>query len=163
MGYDTSAKVNPPLRSTKDVEAVKKGLADGVIDVIATDHAPHSPLEKDVEFDKAAFGMIGLETALPLTLELVRDGILGLPEAIAKLTSNAASVLGIPGGDLEEGAQADIALIDPELEFEFKKEYILSRSKNSPFIGKILKGINELTMIGGKIVFERDVQDPGRR
>ncbi len=163
VGYNTNAKVNPPLRSPKDVEAVKKGLTDGVIDVIATDHAPHSSLEKDVEFDKAAFGMIGLETALPLTLELVRAGILDLPGAIAKLTCNAASILGISGGLLEKDGQADITLIDPDFEFEFKEENIFSRSKNSPFIGKRLKGITEMTMIGGKIVFERDVQNPGRR
>ena len=155
IGYDTNAKVNPPLRSTNDVKAIKNGLAEGVIDVIATDHAPHSPLEKDLEFDSAAFGMIGLETALPLTLKLVREGILELPEAIKKLSHNPASILGIPGGRLIEGTQADLALIDPGFEYVLMGEDILSKSKNSPFIGETLKGKNELTMVEGKIVWER--------
>ncbi|MBC8456848.1 MAG: dihydroorotase [Deltaproteobacteria bacterium] len=155
IGYDTNAKVNPPLRSSNDVKAIKKGLAEGVIDVIATDHAPHSPLEKDCEFDSAAFGMIGLETALPLTLKLVREGMLELPEAIRKLSSNPAGILGIPGGRLIEGAQADLALIDPEFEYVLMGDDILSKSKNSPFIGETLKGRNELTMVKGKIVWER--------
>jgi len=155
IGYDTNAKVNPPLRSSNDVKAIKKGLAEGVIDVIATDHAPHSPLEKDLEFDSAAFGMIGLETALPLTLKLVREGMLELPEAIRKLSYNPAGILGIPGGRLIEGAQADLALIDPEFEYVLMGEDILSKSKNSPFIGETLKGRNELTMVEGKIVWER--------
>ena len=128
IGYDTNAKVNPPLRTSNDVKAIEKGLAEGVIDAIATDHAPHSPLEKDLEFDSAAFGMIGLETALPLTLKLVREGMLELPEAIRKLSSNPARILGIPGGQLIEGAQADLALIDPECEYVLMKEDILSKS-----------------------------------
>jgi dihydroorotase len=156
IGYDTRAKVKPPLRTPEDVREIKKGLSEGVIDVIATDHAPHSPLEKDLEFDKAAFGMIGLETALPLTLELVREGILGLAEAIKKLSYNAASILGIPGGRIFEGDRADLAIIDPEYEYVLREEDILSKSKNSPFIGKTLKGKNELTMIGGKVVWRRD-------
>ena len=155
IGYDTRAKVKPPLRTSEDVQEIKKGLADGVIDVIATDHAPHSPLEKELEFDKAAFGMIGLETAVPLTLKLVRDGVLGLAEAIRKLSYNAASILDIPGGRLLEGDRADLALIDPEYEYVLQEEDICSKSKNSPFIGKTLKGRNELTMIGGKVVWRR--------
>ena len=155
IGYDTNAKVNPPLRSSNDVKAIKKGLAEGIIDVIATDHAPHSPLEKDLEFGSAAFGMIGLETALPLTLKLVREGMLELPEAIRKLSYNPAGILGIPGGRLIEGAQADLTLIDPEFEYVLMGEDILSKSKNSPFIGETLKGRNELTMVEGKIVWER--------
>ncbi len=155
IGYDTNAKVNPPLRTPEDVEAIKKGLAEGVIDVIATDHAPHSKLEKELEFDKAAFGMIGLETALPLTLELVREGILGLPEAIKKLSYNPAEILGIPGGYLKEGVSADLAVIDPEYEYCLRETDILSKSKNSPFIGKTLKGRNELTMVEGRVVWER--------
>ena len=154
MGYDTHAKMNPPLRSEEDVEAIKRGLAEGVIDVIATDHAPHSPLEKNLEFDKAAFGIIGLETAVPLTLALIRDGILSLPEAIKKLSSNPAAILGVDGGILEEGGSADLAIIDPEYEYVLKSEDIQSKSKNSPFIGKPLKGRNTLTMIEGRIVWE---------
>jgi dihydroorotase len=155
-GYDTNAKMNPPLRAPDDLEAIKKGLSEGVIDAIATDHAPHSPLEKELEFDKAAFGIIGLETALPLTLELVRDGVLDLPEAIGKLSSNPAKILGVQGGRLEIGASADLALIDPETEYELREEDILSKSKNSPWIGKTFKGRSELTMVGGKIVWEKD-------
>ena len=156
MGYNTNAKVAPPLRTSEDVRAIRRGLAEGVIDVIATDHAPHSTLEKEVEFDKAAFGMIGLETALPLTLGLVREGILGLEEAIRKLSFNAATILGIPGGRLEVGDQADLALIDLEYEYVLKKEDIISKSKNSPFIGETVIGRNDLTMIGGEIVWRRE-------
>jgi len=155
IGYDTNTKMNPPLRSEDDVHAIKQGLADGTIDVIATDHAPHSPLEKDLEFDRAAFGIIGLETALPLTLNLVREGVLKMPEAIGKLSFNAAAALSIAGGTLAEGTQADLAIIDPDYEYVLKEKDILSRSKNSPFIGKTLKGRNELTMIGGRVVWER--------
>ena len=155
IGYDTHYKMNPPLRTEADIRAIKEGLADGIIDVIATDHAPHSPLEKNLEFDQAAFGIIGLETALPLTLDLVREGILSMPEAIKKLTSNAAAILGIAGGTLFEGAEADLSIIDPESEYVLKEKDILSKSKNSPFIGKTLKGWNELTMIGGKVVWKR--------
>lgn len=156
VGYDTVFKVNPPLRTDKDVEAIKEGLAKGVIDVIATDHAPHSALEKDLEFDKAAFGMIGLQTALPLTLKLVREGILSLTEAIGKLSSNGADIIGISGGRLVEGGDADLAIIDPEYEYLFEEDQILSKSRNSPFIGTRLKGRNELTMVGGKIVWEKE-------
>ncbi|MCP4682982.1 MAG: dihydroorotase [Desulfobacterales bacterium] len=155
IGYNTNAKINPPLRTPDDVKAIKNGLAEDIIDAIATDHAPHSNLEKDLEFDKAAFGIIGLETALPLTLELVREGILGLPAAISKLSTNPADILGIQGARLNEGAGADLAIIDPEYEYELGEEDILSKSKNSPFIGKSLKGRNELTMIGGEIVWRR--------
>lgn len=156
MGYNTLAKVKPPLRTPQDVQAIKEGLKQGVIDVIATDHAPHSTLEKDIEFNKAAFGLIGLETALPLTLALVRDGILGLPEAIAKLCYNAAHILGVPGGSLVVGGDADVAIIDPGYEYVMKEKDIFSKSRNSPFIGKTLKGRNGITMVGGEIVWERD-------
>ncbi|MFH0844193.1 MAG: dihydroorotase [Pseudomonadota bacterium] len=155
IGYDTNAKVNPPLRTAEDVEAIKKGLAENIIDVIATDHAPHSPLEKDLEFDKAASGMIGLETALPLTLALVREGVLHLPQAMKKLSTNPASILGVEGGCLKEGGPADLAIFDPDYEYILKPEDIQSKSKNSPFIGKPMKGINLLTMVGGRVVWRR--------
>jgi len=154
-GYDTSFKVKPPLRTKEDVIAVKQGLSEGVIDVIATDHAPHSPMEKDVTFDEAEFGMIGLETALPLTLNLVREGILDLPDAIAKLSCNPASILHVSGGCLQKGSDADLAIIDTDCVYKLLPEDIVSKSKNSPFVGRILKGRNELTMVGGNIVFER--------
>jgi len=161
MGYNTNAKMNPPLRGSEDVEAIKQGLAEGILDVIATDHAPHSILEKDLEFDRAAFGIIGLETALPLTLALVREGVLSLTGAIKKLSYDPASILGIDGGRLEEGGVADLAVIDPEYEFILKPEDIQSKSKNSPFIGQTMKGINILTMVGGRIVWKRDVDHFG--
>lgn len=157
IGYDTNAKVNPPLRTTEDIAAIKKGLADGVIDVIATDHAPHSDLEKEVEFDRAAFGIIGLETALPLVLNLVREGILSIPEAIRKISYNAARIFGIPGGRIVKGGIADLAIVDIDYEYVLRPEDICSKSRNSPFIGKRLKGRNDMTMLGGKIVWERKI------
>lgn len=159
IGYNTNAKMNPPLRTPEDVFAVKKGLSEGVLDVIATDHAPHSPREKDVEFEKAAFGIIGLETALPLTLALVREEFLDLPAAIRKLSYNPASILGVDGGYLAEGGPADLAIIDPEYEYVVRAEDIQSKSKNSPFIGRHMKGLTMLTMIGGRIVWKRDEYD----
>ncbi|MEE4352567.1 MAG: dihydroorotase [Desulfatiglans sp.] len=155
FGFKTNAKINPPLRTREDVEAIQKGLAEDVIDAIATDHAPHSPLEKEVEFDRAAFGAIGLETALSLTLALVRNGTLELPQAIKKLSTNPASILGISGGSLGVGDSADLVIIDPESEYQLEEGDILSKSKNSPFIGKTMKGRNDLTMISGKVVWER--------
>ena len=156
VGYNTDAKMNPPLRTSKDVQAIKMGLKKDVIDVIATDHAPHNSLEKELEFDKAAFGIIGLETALPLTLALVREGVLDLPRAIKKMSLNPASVLGISGGFIGEGGIADLAIVDPAHEYVLKKDDIQSKSKNSPFIGKTLKGRNTLTLVEGRIVWERD-------
>ncbi|MDY7034898.1 MAG: dihydroorotase [Thermodesulfobacteriota bacterium] len=160
-GYNTNAKMNPPLRSPEDVQAIRRGLAEDILDVIATDHAPHSPLEKDLEFDKAAFGIIGLETALPLTLALVREGVLSLSQAVRKLSSNPALILGVDGGTLREGGPADLAVIDPEYEYTLKAEDIQSKSKNSPFIGTSLKGRNLLTIVGGRIVWERDAYNFG--
>jgi len=162
-GYDTNAKMNPPLRRPEDVEAIRLGLSEGVIDAIATDHAPHSPLEKDVAFDKAAFGIIGLETALPLTLALIREGVLGLPAAIAKLTCNPARILGIEAGSLREGGSADLSIVDTAYEYVLKVEDIRSKSKNSPFIGRRMKGENILTLIGGRIVWNEERADSRSR
>jgi dihydroorotase len=162
VGYDTHTKMNPPLRRREDVEAIKKGLAEGVLDVIATDHAPHSPLEKEVEFDKAAFGIIGLETALPLTLSLVRSGVLSMGEAVGKLSTRPASILGVDGGHLEEGGPADVTIIDPEVEYVLQADDIQSKSKNSPFLGMPLKGMARVTIVGGKIVWETKPGDPRR-
>jgi dihydroorotase len=155
VGYDTRTKVKPPLRTPADVEAIRRGLKTGVLDVIATDHAPHSTLEKDVEFDRAAFGMIGLQTALPLTLRLVDEGVLSLASAIGKLSTNSARILNIPGGRLVKGGPADLAIVDPNAEYVFEERLVLSKSKNSPFIGKSMKGRNQLTMVGGEIVWEQ--------
>jgi len=159
-GYNTNAKMNPPLRTGFDVDEIKKGLAEGVIDVIATDHAPHHTLVKEVEFDNAAFGIIGLETALPLTLNLVREGVLSLPNAIKKLSLQPAMILGIEGGGIKKGGRADLSVVNPDEEFLFDKEDILSKSKNSPFIGTTLKGRNIFTMVEGKIVWSRDSKYP---
>jgi len=156
VGYNTNAKMNPPLRTPEDIQAIKMGLKEDVIDVIATDHAPHNPLEKDLEFDKAAFGIIGLETALPLTLALVTEGVLSLPAAIKKMSLNPASVLGVNGGTIDEGGAADLAIVDPDHKYVLKTDDIQSKSKNTPFIGKTLKGRNILTMVEGRIVWERD-------
>jgi len=163
IGYDTRYKVNPPLRTPADVEAVKGGLSEGVIDVIATDHAPHSPMEKDLEFDRAACGMIGLETALPLTLALVKEGVFGMAEALRKLSYNPSRVLGIPGGVLRTGSPADLSVIDADTEYTMKEEDFHSKSRNSPFIGMVLRGRNDLTMIGGKVVWQRNTAHIDRR
>ncbi|MEW6666535.1 MAG: dihydroorotase [Thermodesulfobacteriota bacterium] len=155
LEYNTHAKMNPPLRTPEDVEAVKRGLADDVIDVIATDHAPHSPLEKDVDFEAAAFGIIGLETALPLTLALIVQGVLTLPQAVRKLSLNPARILDVEGGHLKEGGVADLAVIDPECSYTLDAGEIHSKSKNSPFLGRELRGRNMLTMVGGRVVWKR--------
>ncbi|KPJ99129.1 MAG: dihydroorotase [Desulfobacterales bacterium SG8_35] len=150
-GYDTNAKMNPPLRTEKDREAIIAAIKDGTIDVIATDHAPHSVLEKDIEFDKAANGIIGLETAVPLALALFRKGHVDASRLVELLSSNPARILGVTGGTLGLGAEADIAVIDPEQHFVLREQDILSKSKNSPFIGSKLQGKAVLTLCGGRI------------
>jgi len=155
IGYRTEAKMNPPLRTQKDVDSVRQGLADGTLDAVATDHAPHSELEKDVEFDQAAFGIVGLETALPLTLDLVRQGYLNLSRAIALMSVNPAQILGIPGGTLTPGAAADITLIDLEAKWVVEASQFKSLGRNTPFEGHTVRGRAELTMVGGKIVQNR--------
>ena len=152
--FDTNLKVNPPIRSSKDQAAILQGLADGTIDAIATDHAPHSTIEKDVEFDYAAFGMIGLETALPLTLQLVEKGILSPLEALSKLTCNPAKILGLELGRLSSGLQADITLIDPLREFTVDVNLFRSKSRNSPFHGWKLKGYAVVVLRDGKVIFK---------
>jgi dihydroorotase len=151
--YNTHAKMNPPLRSAQDREAVREGLADGTIDVIATDHAPHSKLEKEVEFDKAANGIIGLETALPLGLKLVDDGVLSMTGLIEKMSKNPARILGLES-QLAVGHPADITIIDTEKTYTMDTEKFCSLSKNSPFVGWEMKGKAVLTMVGGQVVYE---------
>jgi dihydroorotase len=153
LTYDTNAKVNPPLRSSKDVEAIKRGLRDGTIDIIATDHAPHEIGSKDVEFDIASFGISGLETALALSLALVREEILDLKKLIAKMTINPARLLGLPYGRLAPGASADLIIFDPEAEWVVNTASLLTKGKNCPFQGWTLKGKNRLTIIEGRIVY----------
>jgi len=154
-GYNTNAKMNPPLRSNADVAAVQQGLADGTLDAIATDHAPHHIDEKNVEFNVAANGMIGLETALPLTLNLVRAGILTLNRAIELLTCGPARILQLPVGTLSVGALADIAIIDPDLTWTVATASIVSKSKNTPFIGATMQGAAIKTLLAGRIVAEK--------
>lgn len=154
-GYDTNAKMNPPLRSQEDVTAVRAGLADGTIDAIATDHAPHHIDEKNVEFAIAMNGIVGLETMLPLTLKLVEDNVIDLNQAIALMSCQPAAVIGIDRGTLSKGAVADIALIDPNKVWEVVAEELLSKSKNTPFGGWKMKGSVMKTLLAGKTVFER--------
>ena len=152
-GYNTNAKVNPPLRTHKDVEAIESGLKDGTIDVIATDHAPHAVQEKEVEFNFAPFGIVGLETALPLCLRLVEEGVLTLREVIAKLTINPARILGLKKGSLAVGSEADITIIDMEKSFVIDSDLFRSKGKNSPFAGWKVKGAAITTIVGGKVVY----------
>lgn len=149
--YNTNAKMNPPLRTQKDLEAVIEAISDGTIDVIATDHAPHSILEKDIEFDQAANGIIGLETAVPLALALFRKGHINEARLVELLSKNPARILGVQGGSLTIGHDADITVIDPEHHFTLHEKDIVSKSKNSPFIGARLQGRALLTICGGKI------------
>ncbi len=154
-GYDTNAKMNPPLRSQADVEAVLAGLADGTVDAIATDHAPHHYDEKNVEFAIAMNGIIGLESLLPLSLKLVDDGVIDLNKAISLMTDQPAKIINIDRGTLTVGAIADIAVIDPQLEWTFTAESLHSKSKNSPFIGWSMRGAAVKTLLAGKVVFSR--------
>jgi len=153
-GYDTNLKVNPPLRRAADVAAVKEGLRDGTIDAIASDHAPHASTDKDVEFAYAASGMIGLETSLGLSLALVEEGVLGPGELVAKMSTQPAAILKRPGGTLRIGAAADVTVIDPRREWTVDPGRFRSRSRNSPFGGRTLKGKAILTIKDGEIVYQ---------
>ena len=150
--YNTNAKMSPPLRTAKDREAIWEGLADGTLDVIATDHAPHSVIEKEVEFDMAANGIVGLETSIPLGLELVRKKIISINGLIKKMSFNPARILGLDYG-LKPGSQADITIIDPDIEYTLLPENLMSLSKNTPFEGQQLKGKAVCTLVAGKIIF----------
>ena len=154
QGYDTNAKMNPPLRTEADVAAIKQGLADGTLDCIATDHAPHSVLEKDLEFDQAANGIIGLETAVGLSLQLVATGVLTLPQLVAKLSTNPARLLGVPGGILREGAPADITVLDLHRPWTVDVAAFKSKSRNCPFHGWQLPGRAVMTVVGGEVVWK---------
>lgn len=152
-GYNTNAKMNPPLRRREDVEAVRKGLQDGTLNVIATDHAPHAQEEKEREFDYAPFGITGLETALPLVLHLVEEKVLTLEEAIMKMSSNPAAILGIDRGRLGIGAVADITVINPNDTWVVEVDNLKSKGKNTPFEGWKMKGRVTHTIVGGRIVY----------
>ena len=151
QGYNTNAKVNPPLRTARDIAAIKEGLKDGTIDVIATDHAPHHRDEKMRAFDMAPFGISGLETALGLSLRLVQEDILTLPQLIEKMTLNPAKIFRINKGTLRAGMDADLLVVDDEIKYTVHAERFISKGKNTPFEGWELKGAPVLTMYKGKI------------
>ncbi len=153
-GYNTYAKMNPPLRTWQDVQAIKEGLRDGTIDVIATDHAPHATQEKQQEFTEAPFGIVGLETALPLTLALVEEGVLTIETAVAKLATQPAKTFSLNKGTLQVGADADVVMIDPNEQWEVDPSRFRSKSRNTPFAGWKVKGRVKTTILSGTVVFQ---------
>ena len=152
--YNTNAKMNPPLRTSKDVKAIIKGLKDGTIDVIATDHAPHSEDEKNVEFDNAPFGIVGLETALPLSIKLVDNKVLTMKQLIEKLTVIPANIVNSDRGTLQKGRVADITIFDPKEKYTIDKNTFYSKGKNTPFQNWKVRGKVKYTIVSGKIVYE---------
>ncbi|MDR0646381.1 MAG: dihydroorotase [Elusimicrobiota bacterium] len=153
--FSGNAKMNPPLRSARDVEAIKQALKDGTLDNIATDHAPHAPHEKDVEFDLALFGIIGLETAFPLAYQtLVESGLISLKKLIELMSCNPAKIFNIEGGSLSLGAKADIVLIDLSKKWVYSQDEILSSSRNTPYIGCKMKGFVKHLFVGGKHILK---------
>ncbi len=155
--YGTHAKMNPPLRAAKDRAAIRAGLADGTIDVIATDHAPHAAHEKTVEFDKAANGIIGLETAVSLGLKLVEEGVISISDLIEKMSTAPARILGLENG-IRIGRPADITIIDPDVAYNVDATKFQSLSRNCPFEGWQLKGKPVLTMVAGQVIYEFDFE-----
>ena len=152
--YDTNTKMNPPLREARDRDAMLAGIADGSVDVIATDHAPHHADEKNVEFDKAPFGIVGLETAVPICLDrLVGAGVIGLPRLVEMMSVNPARILNVQGGSLAPGAVADLTIIDPELRVTIDRAALKSRSKNTPYHGYTFTGGVAATIVGGRVVY----------
>ncbi len=154
LGYDTACKVNPPLREQADVDAVRQALADGTIDAVATDHAPHSTLEKDCEFSEASPGMIGLELVVPVLLGVVRAGKLPLARLVEALTRAPARIAGIEAPSIREGAVAELCLVDPEAAVVIEASRLRSKSHNTPWLGKELMGQVQMTLAGGRIVFD---------
>ncbi|MBI5206263.1 MAG: dihydroorotase [Candidatus Firestonebacteria bacterium] len=155
-GYNTNFKMNPPLRDKNDVEAIKEGLSDGTIDAIASDHAPHNIASKDIEFDLASFGIIGLETSLSISLQLVHEKVLSLPELIKRMSCNPSKILNLDKGTLSPSRDADITIIDIDKEFTVDINTFQSKSRNSPFHEWKFKGKTWMTIVGGKIVYEED-------
>ena len=158
--YDTNVKMNPPLREAADRDAMLAGIADGSVDVIATDHAPHHYDEKHVEFDRAPFGITGLETAVSLCLDrLVHAGVIALPRLIELLSVNPARILNVPGGSLAEGAPADMSILAPDLAVTVSAKTMRSKSKNTPFDGWTLRGGVAATIVGGRVVYVNESID----
>ncbi|MCL2527235.1 MAG: dihydroorotase [Defluviitaleaceae bacterium] len=159
-GLDTNYKMSPPLRSPKDIEALKAAIKDGTISVIATDHAPHHEDDKNCGIEKAANGIIGLETAIPLCItELVQPGLITPPELIAKLTINPAQILGLDKGTLSIGKMADITIIDPNIHHTIDKNTFLSKSRNTPFHGRAVQGNVIYTIVEGRVVYDNRQAD----
>jgi dihydroorotase len=156
LGFDTNTKMAPPLRSAADVEACRAGLADGTLDAIATDHAPHAVHEKEVEFTAAPPGVIGLETAAAVVLDLTRRGELSALEMVRRLSTNPARILGLPGGTLAVGATADVVVLDPERCWTYEPIKGYSKSRNSPWAGRALVGRVIATLVGGRLVHHVD-------
>lgn len=157
--FSTNAKMNPPLREAVDVAALRAALADGTIDCIATDHAPHTPTEKDVEFALAPFGIVGLETSLALVLTgLVEPGILSLERALALMTSAPAAIFDLPAGTLAEGAAADVTVFDPRREWTVDPAHFATKGRNTPFTGKTLRGVVTHTICNGRVVYSHAAQ-----
>lgn len=156
QAYDTNTKVNPPLRTKEDVEVIKEALKDGTIDCIVTDHAPHTHEEKELEYDHAPYGMIGLETSVGLTVtQLVKAKILSWQQMAERMSAAPARIMGLEGkGEIAEGKDADITIIDPDKEWVVKKDEFVSKSQNSPFVGRKLTGQTVATICGGKITYE---------
>jgi dihydroorotase len=154
IGFRADAKMNPPLRTRADVLAVIEGLADGTIDAIATDHAPHAPEEKSWPLADAPFGVVGLETALSLALALTADGHLTLPQVIALLTAKPAAVMALDRGSLRVGAPADVTIIDPNAEWTVDPGQFKSKSRNTPFAGWKMRGRVVKTLVAGKVVYD---------
>jgi dihydroorotase len=160
IAYDTNVKMNPPLRSEADRAAMLAGIADGSVDVIATDHAPHHADEKHVEFDRAPFGITGLETAVSLCFDrLVHAGVIPLTRLIELLSVNPARILNVPGGSLAEGAPADISILAPDLTVTVSAASMRSLSKNMPFEGWSLRGGVAATIVGGRVVYANEASD----
>jgi dihydroorotase len=152
--YDTNTKMNPPLREARDRDAMLAGIVDGSVDVIATDHAPHHYDEKNVEFDRAPFGIVGLETAVPLALDrLVHSGLIPLGRLVELMSVNPARILRIPGGSLAAGVPADVTILAPDLSVTIDRARLRSRSKNTPFHGWTLRGGVAATIVGGRVVY----------
>jgi dihydroorotase len=158
VGYRTEAKVNPPLRTADDRDAVRDGLRDGTLDCIATDHAPHHYDEKEQAFEDAPFGLVGLETALGLAItELVEGGILGLSDLVERMSTSPARAFHLPGGSLRQGAPADVTVFDPAAEWVVDPVEFVSKSRNTPFAGRTLRGRTRLTIVGGRLVWDAEL------
>ncbi len=156
LGYDTNTKMAPPLRSAADVAACRRGLVEGVIDVIATDHAPHAVHEKEVEFTAAPPGILGFETAFPVVMDLVRGGELSPLELMRRLSTNAQRVVDLPGGGLSVGSAGDVVILDPERGWTYDPAKGYSKSRNSPWSGKELTGKVIATIVDGHLVYHSD-------